>query len=66
MDENLPVSGGVDADQKRDLLLRRLIVIFVFAAVLTFWTAVGLSAWNEAVGRVDLAQQQMSVPATSR
>lgn len=66
MDENLPVAGVDDSNEKRDRLLRRLIVSFVFAAVVTFWTAVGMSAWNEASGRVELAQQQMSTPAESR
>jgi hypothetical protein len=55
-----------DSTAQRDRLLRRLIVAFVFAAVVTFWTAVGMSAWNEASGRVGLAQQQMSGPAASR
>ena len=62
----MPASGVPDSDEKRDRLLRRLIVAFVFAAVVTFWTAVGMSAWNEASGRVGLAQQQMSGPAASR
>jgi hypothetical protein len=66
MDKVLPASGVPDSDEKRDRLLRRLIVAFVFAAVVTFWTAVGMSAWNEASGRVGLAQQQMSGPAASR
>jgi hypothetical protein len=55
-----------DSTAQRDRLLRRLIVAFVFAAVVTFWTAVGMSAWNEASGRVGLAQQQLSGPAASR
>jgi hypothetical protein len=66
MDKVLPASGVPDSDEKRDRLLRRLIVAFVFAAVVTFWTAVGMSAWNEASGRVGLAQQQLSGPAASR
>jgi len=66
MDKVMPASGAPDSDEKRDRLLRRLIVAFVFAAVVTFWTAVGMSAWNEASGRVGLAQQQMSGPAASR
>jgi hypothetical protein len=66
MDKVMPASGVPDSDEKRDRLLRRLIVAFVFAAVVTFWTAVGMSAWNEASGRVGLAQQQMSGPAASR
>jgi hypothetical protein len=66
MDEKLPAPGDVDSNEKRDRLLRRLIVTFVFAAVITFWTAVGMSAWNEASGRVELAQQQMSAPDGSR
>jgi hypothetical protein len=66
MGENLPVSGDGNPNEKRDRLLRRLIVSFVLAAVVTFWTAVGMSAWNEASGRVELAQQQRSAPAASR
>jgi hypothetical protein len=66
MAEKLPAAGDGDSNEGRDRLLRRLIVTFVFAAVFTFWTAVGTSAWNEASGRVGLAQQQMSGPATSR
>jgi|688.fasta_scaffold2132300_1 hypothetical protein len=66
MDKTLPAAGDVESNEKRDRLLRRLIVTFVFAAVVTFWTAVGMSAWNEASGRVELAQQQMSAPAASR
>jgi hypothetical protein len=50
-----------DTVEQRDLLLRRLIVVFVFAAVATFWTAVGMAAWNESSHRVELAQQKASV-----
>jgi hypothetical protein len=64
-DKSLPIDVS-DSTAQRDRLLRRLIVAFVFAAVVTFWTAVGMSAWNEASGRVGLAQQQMSGPAASR
>jgi hypothetical protein len=64
-DKSLP-SDVSDSTAQRDRMLRRLIVAFVFAAVVTFWTAVGMSAWNEASGRVGLAQQQMSGPAASR
>ena len=66
MDENLPFPGVSDSEEQRDRMLRRLIVAFGFAAVVTFWTAVGMSAWNEASGRVELAQQQMSGAAASR
>lgn len=66
MEENLPLPAVAESNEKRDRMLRRLIVAFVFAAVLTFWTAVGMSAWNEATGRLELAQQQMSAPAASR
>jgi hypothetical protein len=55
-DKSLP-SDVSDSTAQRDRMLRRLIVAFVFAAVVTFWTAVGMSAWNEASGRVGLAQQ---------
>jgi hypothetical protein len=64
-DKSLPIDVS-DSTAQRDRLLRRLIVAFVFAAVVTFWTAVGMSAWNEASGRVGLAQQQLSGPAASR
>jgi hypothetical protein len=63
-DKSLPIDVS-DSTAQRDRLLRRLIVAFVFAAVVTFWTAVGMSAWNEASGRVGLAQQQMSGPAAN-
>ena len=66
MDENLPLPAVAESNDTRDRMLRRLIVAFVFAAVVTFWTAVGMSAWNEASGRVELAQQQISAPAASR
>lgn len=66
MEENLPLHAAAESSEKRDRMLRRLIVAFVFAAVVAFWTAVGMSAWNEASGRVELAQQQMSAPAASR
>lgn len=66
MEENLPLPAAAESSEKRDRMLRRLIVAFVFAAVVAFWTAVGMSAWNEASGRVELAQQQMSAPAASR
>ena len=66
MEEILPVSAVAESNEKRDRILRRLIVAFVFGAVVTFWTAVGMSAWNEASGRVELAQQQLSGPAASR
>ena len=68
MDENLPLVGMADSNEKRDRLLRRLIVAFVLAAVVTFWTAVGMSAWNKDALRVDFAQQQTTttVPAAAR
>lgn len=63
MSENLPHPGDDESTRKRDRLLKRLIVIFAFAAVVTFWTAVGMSAWNKDALRVDFAQQQTSTPA---
>ena len=66
MEENLPLPVVAESNEKRDRMLRRLIVAFVFAAAVTFWTAIGMSAWNEATGRVELAQQQMSGSAASR
>lgn len=66
MPENLPTAGVSDSTEQRDRLLRRLIVGFVFAAVVTFWMAVGMSAWNQDSVRVELAQQLMSSPAAAR
>lgn len=63
MPENLPVSQGDVSTEKRDLMLRRLIVGFVAAAVVTFWTAVGMAAWHETSHRIELAQQQASLTA---
>jgi hypothetical protein len=43
-------------------MLRRLIVVFVCAAVATFCTAVGVSAWHGPTHRLELAQQQAALP----
>jgi hypothetical protein len=66
MTENFPAVRASDSTEQRDRMLRRLIISFVCAAVVTFWMAVGMSAWNEDSVRVELAQQQMSSPAASR
>jgi hypothetical protein len=43
-------------------MLRRLIVMFVLAAVATFWAAVGVSTWHGPAHRLELAQQQSVLP----
>ena len=57
MTETPPTSRGPEATGPRDRLLRRLIVIFVLAAAVTFWTAVGVSAWHGPSYRLELARQ---------
>ncbi len=66
MNETPPPAGAAEATEKRDRVLRRLIAAFVLGAVVTFWTAVGMSAWNRDSVRVELARQEMSRPATPR
>ena len=66
MAEISPTSGVPVSNEQRDRLLRRLIITFALAAVVTFWMAVGMSAWNEDAVRVELAQQQMSLSDASR
>ncbi len=55
-------SEGPGATEQRDRMLRRLIVLFVFAAAATFWAAVGVSTWHGPAHRLELAQQQAVLP----
>lgn len=54
--------GGAESTEQRDRMLRRLIVVFVLAAVATFWAAVGVSALHGPAYRLELAQQQAAPP----
>lgn len=61
---NSPVSSeGTASTEQRDRMLRRLIVMFVLAAVATFWAAVGVSTWHGPAHRLELAQQQSALPS---
>ena len=55
-------SEGTASTEQRDRMLRRLIVMFVLAAVATFWAAVGVSTWHGPAHRLELAQQQSVLP----
>lgn len=55
-------SEGAASTEQRDRMLRRLIVMFVLAAVATFWAAVGVSTWHGPAHRLELAQQQSALP----
>ena len=64
MPENpFPTEGG-DTTEKRDRLLRRLIVTFVLSAVVTFWAAVGMSVCHRDAVRIELARQEAPSSAT--
>ena len=56
-------SEGTASTEQRDRMLRRLIVMFVLAAVATFWAAVGVSTWHGPAHRLELAQQQSALPS---
>lgn len=62
MSESPTHSESPVATEQRDRMLRRLIVMFILAAVATFWAAVGVSAWHGPAHRLELAQQQAALP----